>query len=367
MKSINGCGSFSTVWGKWLKWAAVSSLGLALCGITADLRAQRPSTDRHVSELATYLDHVQIAEPASYRQLEVYPILLEGGSRLRGHWLTLDAALSRNVLVITEKSGGGSVPAVMAENRSRDEHVFIMTGEIISGGKQTRTVRQDVILSPGQKLELSVFCVEARRWEGDKEFNSNKVLLPQSMQSAIRGGAGQGGVWSDIGAMGKALNAENSTDNLEKMLKSREVDDKLGEVRRAIGPRIPEGTVGFIFVDRGRALGGEFLGNETMARDLFPKLLDSYAVDYVILRKDTPPRGVKSDNRVAIDFFEKICRTGSDRAGTPGSGSGIRTRGSGLSGEGVSQDGALLHYGAQSEDRTTPRPTNPPIIYPEPR
>ena len=40
--------------------------------------------------------------------------------------------------MITEKGAGGSVPAVTVENRSRDEHVFIMAGEVITGGKQTR-------------------------------------------------------------------------------------------------------------------------------------------------------------------------------------------------------------------------------------
>ena len=36
----------------------------------------RPSTERHVRELAKYLDGVKIAEPIVYRQLAVYPILV---------------------------------------------------------------------------------------------------------------------------------------------------------------------------------------------------------------------------------------------------------------------------------------------------
>jgi hypothetical protein len=354
-------------WMDWAKWIALACFGIALCGVAKPLWAQRPTTDRHVAELASYLDHVQIAEPIGYRQLEVYPILLDNGSKLRGRWLTLDAAMSRKDLVITEKSGGGAVPTVSAENRSKDEYVFIMYGEIIAGGKQTRTVRQDVILAPGQKLELSVFCVEARRWEGDKDFNAGKLLLPQSTQSAIRGGGGQAGVWSSVGGMGKALNAENATDSLETMLNSRDVSEKLGEVRRAITPKIPDGTVGYIFVDRGRALGADFFGNETMARELFQKVLDSYSVDYIILRKDSPAREIKSDNRAAIDFYERFCRAGSEKTSTAGSGSGIRARAGGFDGEGVSHDGVLVHIGVHGEDRTPPRTSSPPIIYPEPR
>ena len=77
------------------------------------------------------------------------------------------------------------------------------------------------------------------------------------------------------------------------MLKHKDVQEKLGDVRRTILPKMPDGTVGYVFVSRGRALGAELFGSEELARDLLPKLLDSYAVDYVILHKpagDALPR-----------------------------------------------------------------------------
>ncbi|HPP53665.1 MAG TPA: hypothetical protein PK777_11995, partial [Thermoguttaceae bacterium] len=63
----------------------------------------RPPSDAHVPELARYLDQVQIGEPIFYRQLAVYPLFLEHGGRLEGRWWTLDEAMRRGVLVITEK------------------------------------------------------------------------------------------------------------------------------------------------------------------------------------------------------------------------------------------------------------------------
>ncbi|NQU26514.1 MAG: hypothetical protein HQ567_34945, partial [Candidatus Nealsonbacteria bacterium] len=128
-----------------LAWAAAAGLAaVVLGGTSAALATQRQSTGNHVDELAAYLDRVQIAEPIVYRRLAVYPVLLESDVGLRGDWLSLDKAISRGVLAISEKGAGGSVPVVTVENRSRDEHVFIMAGEVIAGGKQTRTVRNDV-------------------------------------------------------------------------------------------------------------------------------------------------------------------------------------------------------------------------------
>jgi hypothetical protein len=188
-------------------------LGCLLIAATA--WAQRPSTDRHVPELGRYLDRVQIAEPVVFRGLAVYPVLLSGGADLRGSWLTMDQAISRGILVVSEKGAGGSVPVVVVENRSRSEHVFIMGGEVISGGKQTRTVRNDLILAPGQRVDLDVFCVEAHRWSGEKGFGSAKILVPQSIQQELRRGATQAGVWAEVARNNAALKAENATGSLE--------------------------------------------------------------------------------------------------------------------------------------------------------
>lgn len=349
-------------------WAGAASAAVAclLGGAASHASAQesvRPPSGQHVPELATYLDHVEIAEPVTYRGLAVYPIQLREGVRLEGRWLTLDAAISRGVLVVTEKGSGGSVPVVVVENRSRDEHVFIMTGEMISGGKQTRTVRSDVVVSPGQRIELNVFCVEAHRWQGDKKFAASGALVPQSIQKELRKGASQARVWSEVARNNSALKAENATGSLELALKSRPVQDKLAEVRRTIVPKVPQGAMGFIFVDGRRALGAELFGTSGLARELLPKLLDSYAVDCVLIRKGAEGAGRRPDDNVAIEFFKRVVRTGSQRSGTPGSGAGIRTRSGGLLGDGVSLGGTVVHYGVQIQDRIVPHP----VPRPEPR
>lgn len=350
-------------------WAAAASVA-ATClfgGAASPALAQdsdRPSSNRHVPELATYLDHVQISEPVRYRGLAVYPILLREGVHLEGRWLSLDQAISRGVLVVSEK-GGGSVPVVVVENRSRDENVFIMTGEVISGGKQTRTVRTDVVLSPGQRIELGVFCVEAHRWQGGGKFAASGALVPQSIQKELRKGADQARVWSEVARNNSALKAENATGSLDLALKSRAVQDKLAEVRRAIVPQVAQGTMGYLFVDGRRALGAELFGTSALARDLLPKLLDSYAVDCVLIGKGAEASGRRTDDNLAIEFFKRVVRTGSQRSTTPGSGAGIRTRSGGLLGDGVSLGGTLVHDGVQIQDRIVPHPVPRPRPFQE--
>ncbi len=326
--------------------------------------AQRPPTDRHVPELSEYLSRVQIAEPIVFRQFAVYPVLLEGDSRLRGQWLTMDEAIRRGVLVVNEK-GEGSVPVVVVENRSRDQYVLIVTGEIIAGGKQTRTVRQDVIVGPGQRIDLGVFCVERGRWSGQKQFAAAGTIAPHSLQAELRAGADQGRVWEGVASASRALRAESRTESLQDALTAPHVAQKLSELRRGIMPKLPNGTVGYIFVDRNRALAMHLFGNEDMASRLLPKLLDACAIDTGIIYGGAEG-GPKPDHRVAIEFYERVCQAGSQRAETPGSGAGIRTRAAGLLGDGVSFEGQVVHYGVQSEVRILP--VKPPVgIDPPPR
>ncbi len=349
-----------------LAGAILALAATLLCVGTAFAQNAQPAlapTSGHVPELVRYFDRLQLSEPVVYRQLAVYTLQLIDGQTLRGGWLTLDAAVARGVLVVTEKGSGGSVPVVIVENRSRSEHVFIMGGEVIAGGKQTRTVRDDVVLAPGQRLELSVFCVEQHRWSGKSSFSAGSALLPQSIRKELRKGADQHRVWSEVTRNNRALGAENSTGSLALALKSRPVQDKLSEVRRKITPEIPRGTVGFIFAARGRAVGGELFGREDLARALLPKLLDSYAVDFVLQGAAVARDHRHEKHDAAIAFYNRIRRAGSRRATTPGSGAGIRTSGEGLLGDGVSLDSTLVHFGVQIKERIVPKP-EPRPIYP---
>lgn len=337
---------------------AVVQVGLVCIGLvwpTGVAWAQRPSTRGHVPELASYLDRVQIGEPVTYRHLAIYPVLLERGPELGGHWLGLDRALAEGVLVVYELPSRPRVPRVVVENRSGSQHVLILSGEVLSGGKQSRTVRQDVIVGPGQRVALDVFCVERHRWSGGERFLPGKVLVPPSLQWEMRQGASQERLWEEIARHNAALGAANPTESLELALNSPAVRGKLGEVRGAIVPRLPAGTVGFIAVAGRRALGAELLGSAPLARELVPKLLDGYAVDCVILGKgiiwpEPPP-----DHRPAIELVERLYRAGSQRTSTPGLGAGIRTHGAGLGGGGVSLGGSLVHFGVQAE-RIVPLP-----------
>ena len=196
-------------------------MAILLSGLvaTGGKAAQRPPTDRHVAELGQFFNGVKIAAPIVEQRLAIYPVLVDDVPMLHGAWQTLDEAITRGTLAIREK-GGGTVPVVSVENRSKEAYILLMMGDVIKGGMQTRTVRHDTVLGPGQRLDLEVFCVEAHRWQGEKGFSAANAKVPQSIQNELRRGGSQAEVWRGVARNNASLGAENDTGSLERALKS---------------------------------------------------------------------------------------------------------------------------------------------------
>ncbi|MFZ5829158.1 MAG: ARPP-1 family domain-containing protein, partial [Planctomycetota bacterium] len=324
-------------------WAWVIGVTASLPLFVSPALAQRPPTDRHIAVVADYLDRVQLAEPIHSRGMSVFPVTLERDYRFPWEMHGLDAALASGVLLISEKGDGGSVGNLTAENRSGSQYVLMLQGEIVRGGKQTRTLRDDVVIGPGQRVELDVYCVEKNRWQGGAMLSAAGVLAPQSVQAELRQGADQTRIWAKVAENNQSLGAENATGSLETALNAPGVRRELDALRRGVVPRAPAEAYGFVFAARGRALGAEFFGTRELAREYLPKLIDSYAIDPIVIPmtkkgialdgREQPngaphrERIVASDQQAAIDFVEDVFRAGSRSASTPGAGSGIRVGG----------------------------------------
>lgn len=60
----------------------------------------------------------------------------------------------------------GDVNRLMVVNHS-DKPLYLMPGEVIIGGKQDRTVGQEIVIAPSKKpVPIDAFCVEHGRWGG---------------------------------------------------------------------------------------------------------------------------------------------------------------------------------------------------------
>jgi hypothetical protein len=85
---------------------------------------------------------------------------------------TLDDALSRGEVEITEISEQGSVPELQLVNRG-SRPVLIVDGEELVGAKQNRVVNLTILVAAQPELTIPVSCVEAGRWRAkSRAFSS---------------------------------------------------------------------------------------------------------------------------------------------------------------------------------------------------
>ena len=117
-----------------------------------------------------FLENNAAAKNYTYQNLRLYPVYAKDSFRASfkniGKYMSLQEALQKKKVKITEKSAGGTVNNLSIENISSDT-IIVICGDVVKGGKQDRIVEEDVVLKPKSgKKDLKVFCVESGRWSG---------------------------------------------------------------------------------------------------------------------------------------------------------------------------------------------------------
>src|SRR5205823_6905971 len=104
-------------------------------------------------------------------------------------FLTLQEALDQKKAVVNETS---NVNQLTVENVAGDVEIFLMTGDIVKGGKQDRAIAFDMIIPPKSgAIPIGSFCVEHGRWsqrggEAAGEFGrSMNQVVGKDLKGAI--------------------------------------------------------------------------------------------------------------------------------------------------------------------------------------
>lgn len=237
-----------------------------------------------------------LSGPYTHDNLTVF--LVHGPDRLAGRkYLTLQEALDQKKVVVHET---GNVNELAVENNG-DVDVFIQAGDIVRGGKQDRTLGNDLILaSKSGKVPIASFCVEQGRWtaRGGEMVgafgSSSNCLSSNSQKLAVKYAANQQAVWDNV-----KKQQDDLDDNVDgevtdaKSPSSLELTLDNGNVRKAKAAydaklgKLIEGksdVVGFVFAVNGEVTCGDIYAGPSLLKQLWPKLIDSAVVEAVSLR-----------------------------------------------------------------------------------
>jgi len=306
----------------------------------------------HVPEVRALLGNLAIDKPRTHKNMVVFPLRFSG-KQAPGQWSTLDDAVTAGQLKVSELESA-TVPEVRVENLG-DKSVLLVSGEIIKGGKQTRTVAKDTVIEARQKVAVAVFCVEQHRWAGGKDFRSSPSMAPASIQGYLKSGAGQGAVWQGVRDSARAVGAESKTESLEEVLQSDKVQRSHEETHKALGRFSPPDTIGIAVADArtGRVVGLELFGRRDLFERLQDKLVEGYATDLVLAAADWKEADSRKVSEDEVDAFIRRALGGTSRyEDTPGSGRGIDLVSGSIRGKGVALGENAIHLSIQDVGST---------------
>jgi hypothetical protein len=235
-----------------------------------------------------------LSGPTTQRNLQVF--LIHGDTQLESRrYATLSEALERGLVQVRET---GNVNELSIENLSKSVTVFLNAGDIVKGGRQDRTVRDDLILPPlSGRVPLASFCVEHGRWtqrghENSGEFSSNsKVLSSRKEKLGARYENNQSSVWSGVAEQQTYLNqnasrlagksvdvrSPDSSSSLQLALENKDLDSVKQQYVDKFAHLLDGKTdvIGFVYVINGEINSAELYNNKNLFRALWPKLIDS--------------------------------------------------------------------------------------------
>src|ERR1700722_5290121 len=85
-----------------------------------------------------------VSGPFTHRNLQIF--LVHGDTQLENRrYATLSEAMEKGYVTVKET---GKVNELSIENSSKNVTVFLNAGDIVKGGRQDRTIRDDVVLAP---------------------------------------------------------------------------------------------------------------------------------------------------------------------------------------------------------------------------
>ncbi len=257
-------------------------------------RAQVNNNEFTYATVQLNLDH----EELTYKNLRLYPIEAKENflnqAKSYGKYLSLDEALATEKLEISEKSisvgRGDEVNTLFVENTSKDT-IFLLAGSVVKGGKQDRTLANDVVLLPKSgKLDLDVFCVEQGRWDEksenrvadkpmeEKKFKKTMAFAKPSVRKMAAVEKEQTKVWDKVSEANVKANNVTSTAAYTSFDNNVAYKQTEMEYEQFFKSKFPNNDriIGVVAVSGNKVIGCDLFATRQMFLSAWGKLLPSF-------------------------------------------------------------------------------------------
>jgi hypothetical protein len=305
------------------------------------------------SKIAEFLNGVNIGEPQTHANMAVYPLHMQNGHQ-RGYQ-TLDEAMAAKTVEILEVSESGSVPTLAVRNTGALP-ILLVVGEELIGARQNRVLNTSLLVPAKSDLQIPVSCVERGRWSyRSRGFSSStttshlklrkeqtKNVTESLRASPVSYDANQSKVWQEIERKITTHGSTSSTRAMHDMYEQNET-----QIKEYLSAFTPPEAEGLMVAINGRVVGADLFDHHETLRQLWPKLMRSYAVDALERREPAPEpafAGPAPDRSDDTQQFLRAAESATDEIyDSVGMGKDIRLSSEAITGSGLLWEDKLIH------------------------
>jgi hypothetical protein len=303
-----------------------------------------PGEGEQVIMLKNLLKELEIGEPRHHHNLTLFP--LRHPSLVGSQIITLAEAIQSKQASVSEVSAGGNVPTLKITNHS-PHPLLVPEGEILTGGKQNRTINLTVVIGPKSDYIVPVSCVEQGRWRSvSSHFMASHYSPPNlrarkvfsAHENRARFGqpiSDQAGVWADCRSYLDDFKVAAPTGSIAETYQA--CSTTLEDYRQNLS--FPKGYQGFAMASQETILGVELFDSEHSLEVLWERLSRSY---FLAAARD-PKSAPMTEVNVLKQFLQTLAQSLLPTPRSQGSGQEYEIRGSGLVGSAVCYEDRLLH------------------------
>jgi hypothetical protein len=296
------------------------------------------------SALRVMLGSLVLGKAMHFENLTIIPISTLSRSAAISA-ATLDEALKKGWLRIREIDDG-EVPRLSLDNRS-SRTIFVMGGEIVTGGKQDRLIGADALIRPyARGIEIPVYCVEAGRWtETSAQFSTKQNLGTWALRSNAQASApaAQENIWGEVEKMQDRAGSSSATGAYQDIYEDRKLNDRLLAVEAGLKnmPRLAAGTVGAICAVGGKILSMDAFADPFLFERLWPKILRASALSAVTAAADESAGETTRES--ARQFVQRLSDLRFSESRGVDLGVVLRAEAGNITASALVHDGAVLH------------------------
>jgi hypothetical protein len=237
--------------------------------------------------IENFIDRLRIGDAQTFKRLTLKPVFAKTDFHLP--FLTLEEALDKNLLEITELEDGASVPELLVKNTGKFD-VIILEGEELRGAKQNRILNATTIVPAGGEIIIPVSCVERGRWHFvTKKFSSGMNVASPALRRVSHAAVSknlreersyesdQSEIWSEINRKSVRMSVESETEAASDILYSRITPDIERDLFEDLACQ--EKQIGFIAYIDGKFAGGDVFGSAELCEKQIKKMLRGYYLD----------------------------------------------------------------------------------------